>query len=329
MRTPLLQQHLRLPRHLPHPLHRLLMFPNLAPSEKPNIPNASPLSAMYRACPCVATSTVKVTSATPAVWSSKLGLMGPLNSASEDHPLPRRTFPFPGVPRRSALTRGADRPRNNVPSSAGLNLTCLSVWLPLPWRLSGLLPKPRPPKRETLLKRRCAIQVRWITLTTVWPCPPNSPTPQTPWPVVHATWMSRWGLLKPINHLARYTTKWTTSCDQRLEQLMSYIDSAIDVVRVGWVGDAIPDLRPHHFSDADFAGCTLTLKATSGAYQTLTIPLRPVAKPKVANPCSPQTLKYLRPPMPSRATGSHPSCCGVAVYYEIANTLFSMSTAKP
>ena len=47
---------------------------------------------------------------------------------------------------------------------------------------------------------------------------------------------------------------------------MCYISSTLDLKMVGWVGDAITDVSPHLFADADFAGCLRTARSTSGIY---------------------------------------------------------------
>ena len=38
---------------------------------------------------------------------------------------------------------------------------------------------------------------------------------------------------------------------------------------MGWIGDRFEDLVPHLFTDADFAGCDMSLKSTSGIHVCL------------------------------------------------------------
>ena len=76
--------------------------------------------------------------------------------------------------------------------------------------------------------------------------------------------LARFDLLKAICHLATFITKWDAVCDKKLHRLMCYINSTLDLKMVGWVGDAITDVSPHLFADADFAGCLKTARSTSG-----------------------------------------------------------------
>ena len=51
---------------------------------------------------------------------------------------------------------------------------------------------------------------------------------------------------------------------------MSYINSSKDHVLRGWVGDNLDDLKLGIWSDADFAGCKITMRSTSGCFAALT-----------------------------------------------------------
>lgn len=47
---------------------------------------------------------------------------------------------------------------------------------------------------------------------------------------------------------------------------MCYVNTTVNDVMVGWVGDHPTDLTGHIFCDADFAGDVFTLKSTSGCH---------------------------------------------------------------
>ena len=60
--------------------------------------------------------------------------------------------------------------------------------------------------------------------------------------------------------------RWTPECDKRLHRLISYIDTTADAMQIGWVGDDLSHLEPCLYADADFAGCVLTQRSTTGVY---------------------------------------------------------------
>ena len=86
---------------------------------------------------------------------------------------------------------------------------------------------------------------------------------------LYAARMARFDLLRPIQGLAKYLTKWGKRQDEELHQLMSYIYSTKSWKTVGWIADKFEDLVPHLFTDADFAGCDQTLRSTSGIHMSL------------------------------------------------------------
>ena len=90
--------------------------------------------------------------------------------------------------------------------------------------------------------------------------------------VLYGARMVRFDLLKAVNYLASRITKWSPECDRRLRRLMCYIDSTAESELIGWVGDAPEDLVLWLFADADFAGCKVTLRSTSGAFLALSGP---------------------------------------------------------
>lgn len=50
---------------------------------------------------------------------------------------------------------------------------------------------------------------------------------------------------------------------------MCYIHSTYHLRMVGWVGDDLDALQPFLFADADFAGCTLTQRSTTGYFHCI------------------------------------------------------------
>ena len=88
--------------------------------------------------------------------------------------------------------------------------------------------------------------------------------------ILYAARMVRYDLLRPVTYLASRITKWSKICDRRLLRLVSYINSSKDHVLRGWVGDDLNNLKLGIWSDADFAGCKITMRSTSGCYAALT-----------------------------------------------------------
>ena len=78
--------------------------------------------------------------------------------------------------------------------------------------------------------------------------------------------IARFDLLRSINFLARNVTKWTTDDDAKLYHLMCYVNSSLSKRMVGWVGDTFDKLSVSPFADADFAGCSKSLRSTSGSH---------------------------------------------------------------
>ena len=82
----------------------------------------------------------------------------------------------------------------------------------------------------------------------------------------------RYDLLWIICSLARCVTKWTVACDRRLHKLICYINSTLDYVLRGTVGNPMELLSLKLFADADFAGCEKTARSTSGVFLCLVGP---------------------------------------------------------
>ena len=84
--------------------------------------------------------------------------------------------------------------------------------------------------------------------------------------ILYGARLARFDLLRAVCHLACHITRWTSTCDRRLHRLVCYINSTKHFRMTGWVGDDIKHVQPHLFADADFGGCTLTHRSTSGVH---------------------------------------------------------------
>ena len=61
--------------------------------------------------------------------------------------------------------------------------------------------------------------------------------------VFYGARVARPDLLRAIGRLSRYLTKWSTQCDERLHQLMCYLNSSLDHHSIGWLGNEMEDIR--------------------------------------------------------------------------------------
>ena len=84
--------------------------------------------------------------------------------------------------------------------------------------------------------------------------------------VMYTSRAARYDVLKGVCFLAKYITIWDTECDWRLHRLMCYLNSTVEDVMMGWVGDDPTSLTSHIYCDADFAGDPYSLKSTSGCH---------------------------------------------------------------
>ena len=71
-------------------------------------------------------------------------------------------------------------------------------------------------------------------------------------------------ILWSVNKLARSITKWTKSCDKRLNRLISYIHHTSEYKQHCHVGNPAKQCRLGLFQDSDFAGDLEDSKSTSG-----------------------------------------------------------------
>ena len=83
---------------------------------------------------------------------------------------------------------------------------------------------------------------------------------------MYAARMARFDLLRAVQGLARYLTKWTTRQDAELFRLMCYIHTTKAHKMTGWVNDPFHELQGRIHSDSDFDGCEQTSRSTSGIH---------------------------------------------------------------
>ena len=85
--------------------------------------------------------------------------------------------------------------------------------------------------------------------------------------VLKCSYLARIGrpdILCSLNKLARSTTKWTNTCDKRLNRLISYIHNTCEYKQYCYVGNTAKQCRLGLFQDSDFAGDLEDSKSTSG-----------------------------------------------------------------
>ena len=58
-------------------------------------------------------------------------------------------------------------------------------------------------------------------------------------------------------------------CDKRLYRLMQYIQSTLEYRQYGWTDGDVSNMTLHVFSDADFAGCSISNRSTTGAHVSI------------------------------------------------------------
>ena len=72
--------------------------------------------------------------------------------------------------------------------------------------------------------------------------------------VLYGARFARVDLLRIIGFLACQLTRWTSTCDGRLFQLVCSCDTTVKSVQVAWVGDPLGELQPCLYADADSPG---------------------------------------------------------------------------
>ena len=76
--------------------------------------------------------------------------------------------------------------------------------------------------------------------------------------------IGRLDVLWSVNKLARSSTKWTKTCDKRLNRLISYIHHTCEYKQFCYVGNTAKQCRLGLFQDSDFARDLKDSKSTSG-----------------------------------------------------------------
>ena len=78
--------------------------------------------------------------------------------------------------------------------------------------------------------------------------------------------MARLDILRAVSFLAAQITKWSPLCDRRLDRLMCYVWSSLELRQVAWCNDIVENLSVRLYAGAGFAGCLETSRSTSGVY---------------------------------------------------------------
>ena len=87
--------------------------------------------------------------------------------------------------------------------------------------------------------------------------------------ILYGARLARFDLLRPVNGLAQYVSKWNKTCDKKIHRLVSYVNSSTDLRMIGYIGDPLDDLSLGLYADADLASCPDTMKSTNGALLVL------------------------------------------------------------
>ena len=100
--------------------------------------------------------------------------------------------------------------------------------------------------------------------------------------VMYIARLSRFDLLRPVSMLAREVNRWSPKSDKKLEKLVAYIRTTVDVCLYGYIGDPAHQCSLELYSDADFAGLA-SQHSTTGGFLVLTgkntwFPLAAVSK---------------------------------------------------
>jgi hypothetical protein len=87
--------------------------------------------------------------------------------------------------------------------------------------------------------------------------------------LLYAARVARFDLLRPVQGLAKWFTKWRKRHDDELYRLVCYIHTTKGNNMIEWFADIVDDIQPHLFFDSDFAGTEGTQTSTSGAHLCL------------------------------------------------------------
>ena len=84
--------------------------------------------------------------------------------------------------------------------------------------------------------------------------------------ILYAARVARFDLLRAVNNLSCFVTKWDTQCDKRLHRLVCYIQSTLHLRQTTWVGDCLQSCSLNLYADASFSECLATARSTSGVF---------------------------------------------------------------
>ena len=86
--------------------------------------------------------------------------------------------------------------------------------------------------------------------------------------IMYLARMQRFDLLRPVQWLAKFMTKWTRQQDLELHRLVCYMEATNSWKTIGWLGDDVKDISTVLYSDADWAGGNDKF-STSGSFSCL------------------------------------------------------------
>lgn len=79
----------------------------------------------------------------------------------------------------------------------------------------------------------------------------------------------RGDLLRAVSATATRVTQWNERDDEKLTRLISYMHNTSELRKIGFIGDALKDLRLVLYTDANFAGDRSDMTSTSGGFLCL------------------------------------------------------------
>ena len=82
--------------------------------------------------------------------------------------------------------------------------------------------------------------------------------------ILYSAREARLDLLRAVNKISSPVPYWDSDADRRMPQLVAYIKSTLHYRQYGWIGDSPEVLQPHAYTGADSAGCSKTLRSTTG-----------------------------------------------------------------
>ncbi|MEM8596073.1 MAG: hypothetical protein AAGF76_06360, partial [Pseudomonadota bacterium] len=84
--------------------------------------------------------------------------------------------------------------------------------------------------------------------------------------LLHPARVYRYDLLKITTTLASAFKRWSIGCDTALRRLFQNVKVTLEQEAIGWVEVSPTNLKLCAFSDADWRGCKMTLRSTTGVF---------------------------------------------------------------